>query len=80
MDIAENTTHDGDQVIDLTAPAPEELRGHRLTELVQALTGCSPERAELAVDDPFPTPLEEDDALTALAAAMVRVRNRQPAH
>ncbi|MEO7430320.1 MAG: hypothetical protein ABIY48_13160, partial [Acidimicrobiales bacterium] len=60
-----------DLTIDLTdvADAPN---GHRLTELVQALTGCSVERAELAVSDPTPTgPATTDQALRTMAQAIV---------
>ncbi len=54
--------------------------GHRLTELVQALTGCSVERAELAVSDPTPQgPASSDHALRTMARAIVRLRPRQPA-
>jgi hypothetical protein len=68
-----------DLIIDLTS-APEPPTGHRLAELVQALTGCSVERAELAVGDPTPTgPTSSDDALRTMAHALVRLRTRQPA-
>lgn len=40
-----------DLIIDLDDPPA----GHRLAELLQALTGCSVERAELAIDDPTPS-------------------------
>lgn len=67
-----------DLIIDLT-PTSEPPTGHRLAELVQALTGCSVERAELAVSDPTPTgPATTDDALHKLARAMVRLGSRQP--
>ena len=39
-----------DVIIDLDDPPT----GHRLTELLQALTGCSVENAELAISDPTP--------------------------
>lgn len=72
-----------DLTIDLTIDPPEPMipmTGHRLAELVQALTGCSAERAELAVGDPMPTAAADpDDALTTMALAMVRLRTRQPA-
>lgn len=72
-----------DLTIDLTIDLPEPMipmTGHRLAELVQALTGCSAERAELAVGDPMPTAAADpDDALTTMARAMVRLRTRQPA-
>lgn len=65
--------------IDLTEP-PMPTSGHRLAELLQALTGCGPERAELALDDPVPDgPTDPDRALTSVAAALVRLRARQPA-
>ncbi|HEX4866890.1 MAG TPA: hypothetical protein VFV32_04625 [Acidimicrobiales bacterium] len=68
-----------DITIDLTEPMIP-MTGHRLAELVQALTGCSAERAELAVGDPMPTAAADpDDALTTMALAMVRLRSRQPA-
>ena len=73
------TNQPANHTIDLTEPmitAP----AHRLAELVQALTGCSAERAELAVGDPMPSgAAEPDDALTTMALAMVRLRSRQPA-
>lgn len=54
--------------------------GHRLTELVQAPTGCSVERAEFAVSDPTPSgPTTSEDALRTIARAIVRLRPRQPA-
>ena len=58
-------------VIDLDDPPT----GHRLTELVQLLSGCTVERAELAVSDPIPSgAASNDDALDTLAAALVRLR------
>lgn len=66
--------------IDLTELATMPTTGHRLAELLQALTGCSAERAELALCDPIPTgPADPEQALTTVAAAMVRLRSRQPA-
>jgi hypothetical protein len=60
---------DGDTTID--------LRGHRLGDLVQALSGCRPETAELAVGAAVSDgQLDPDDALDALAEALVRVRRR----
>ena len=48
-----------DVIIDLDDPPT----GHRLTELLQALTGCSVESAELAISDPTPAgPASPDDA------------------
>lgn len=68
-----------DLIIDLTTPS-ELPTGHRLADLVQALTGCSAERAELAVSDPTPEgPATSDDALRTMAEAMVRLKVRQPA-
>jgi hypothetical protein len=68
-----------DLVIDLT-PSSELPTGHRLAELVQALTGCSVERAELAVSDPTPVgPTSSEDALRTMAQALVRLKVRQPA-
>lgn len=73
-----------DLIIDLTSD-PEPPAGHRLAELVQALTGCSVERAELAVSDPTPTgPASSEDALRTMAHALVRLKaaaraNPQPA-
>ena len=47
---------------------------------MQALTGCSVERAELAVGDPTPTgPADPDWALSSMSTALVRLRARQPA-
>lgn len=63
-------------IIDLDDPPT----GHRLADLVQALTGCSVERAELAVSDPTPVgPASEKDALLTMARAMVRLRPSTPA-
>ena len=60
--------------LDDRTPTPT---AHRLSELVQALTGCSVEGAELAVSDPTPDgPVAADDALDVLAAALVRLRPR----
>ena len=68
-----------DLIIDLTSSS-EPPTGHRLAELVQALTGCSVERAELAVSDPIPTgPASSEDALRTMAKALVQLRARQPA-
>jgi hypothetical protein len=68
-----------DVIIDLTADS-EPPTGHRLAELVQALTGCSVERAELAVSDPTPVgPTSSEDALRTMAQALVRLKVRQPA-
>lgn len=73
-----------DLIIDLTSDS-ERPAGHRLAELVQALTGCSVERAELAVSDPTPTgPASSEDALRTMAQALVRLKaaaraNPQPA-
>lgn len=65
--------------LDLTE-ASMPTTGHRLSELLQALTGCSAERAELALSDPIPAgPADPDRALTTMATAMVRLRSRQPA-
>jgi hypothetical protein len=60
-------------IIDLDDPPT----GHRLAELVQALTGCSIEHAELVVSDPTPSgPASDEDALETMAQAMVRLRPR----
>jgi hypothetical protein len=68
-----------DLIIDLTTPA-ELPSAHRLAELVQALTGCSVERAELAVSDPTPSgPATSEHALRTMARALVRLRAHQPA-
>lgn len=68
-----------DLTIDLTN-VDDLPTGHRLAELVQALTGCSIERAELAVSDPTPSgPSSSDDALATMARAIVSLRPRQPA-
>lgn len=67
-----------DLTIDLTELSSRPT-GHRLTELVQALTGCSIERAELAVSDPTPSgPVSDDHALRTMARALVRLRSPQP--
>ena len=61
--------------LDDRAPIPA---AHRLTELVQVLTGCTVEGAELAVSDPTPDgPMPADDALDVLATALVRLRPRR---
>jgi len=58
-------------IIDLDDPPT----GHRLAELLQALTGCSIERAELAISDPTPAgPTTPTGALDTIARAMVSVR------
>jgi hypothetical protein len=63
-----------DIVIELTT-ASDVPAGHRLGELVQALTGCSAERAELAVADPTPVgPTSSDEALRKTAEALCRIR------
>ena len=60
-----------DVILDLDDPPT----GHRLAELLQALTGCSVESAELAISDPTPSgPASPDDALTQVARAMVALR------
>ncbi len=62
-----------DVIIDLDDPPT----GHRLTDLLQALTGCSVERAELALSDPTPAgPASPEDALTSMARAMVALKGR----
>ena len=62
-----------DVIIDLDDPPT----GHRLTELLQALTGCSVEHAELAISDPTPAgPATPEDALTSMARAMVALKAR----
>lgn len=64
--------------LDLTE-SPMPTTGHRLDELLQALTGCSAERAELALSDAIPVgPADPERALTTMATAMVRLRSRQP--
>ena len=63
-------------IIDLDDPPT----GHRLTELLQALTGCSVERAELAISDPTPAgPASPDEALTSMARAMVALKGHSEA-
>lgn len=67
-----------DLIIDLSELS-EAPAGHRLAELVQALTGCTVERAELAVGDPTPMgPASSDDALRTTARALVLLRPRGP--
>ena len=62
-----------DVILDLDDPPT----GHRLTELLQALTGCSVESAEMAISDPTPSgPASPDEALSAMARAMVALRSR----
>lgn len=68
-----------DHIIDLRNLS-ELPAGHRLTDLVQALTGCTVESAEFAVSDPTPVgPASSEDALRTMARALVRLRPRQPA-
>ena len=63
-------------IIDLDDPPT----GHRLSELLQALTGCSVERAELAISDPTPAgPASPDEALTSMARAMVALKSHAAA-
>lgn len=58
-------------IIDLDDPPT----GHRLADLLQALTGCSVERAELAISDPTPAgPATPTAALDTMARAIVAVR------
>jgi len=65
-----------DVILDLDDPPT----GHRLTELLQALTGCSVETAELAISDPTPAgPASPEEALSAVARAMVVLRSSAPA-
>jgi len=65
-----------DVILDLDDPPT----GHRLTELLQALTGCSVETAELAISDPTPAgPASPDEAVDAVARAMVALRSSAPA-
>lgn len=68
-----------DLIIDLTDDTMYPSHGHRLAELLQALTGCGVERAELALGDPTPGPTGGDAALDAMARALIRLRTRQPA-
>lgn len=63
-------------IIDLDNPPT----GHRLADLLKALTGCSVERAELAISDPTPAgPATPDEALTSVARAMVALKSRPEA-
>jgi hypothetical protein len=60
-----------DVILDLDDPPT----GHRLSELLQALTGCSVESAELAISDPTPDgPASPDEAVSRVARAMVALR------
>ena len=62
-----------DVIVDLDNPPT----GHRLSELLQALTGCDVESAELAISDPTPAgPATPEDAVTAVARGMVALRSR----
>jgi hypothetical protein len=62
-----------DVIIDLDDPPT----GHRLTDLLQALTGCSAVHAELALSDPTPSgPASPEDAIATVARAMVALRSR----
>lgn len=70
------TTPASPVVIDLDDPPT----GHRLAELVQAITGCGIERAELAVSDPTPAgPATSSAALDTMARALVSLRARSEA-
>jgi hypothetical protein len=63
-------------IIDLDDPPT----GHRLSELLQALTGCSIERAEMAISDPTPSgPASPEEALNSMARAMVALKSRSGA-
>ena len=63
-------------IIDLDDPPT----GHRLAELVQALTGCGIERAELAISDPTPAgPASPTAALDTMARALVALKSRSEA-
>jgi hypothetical protein len=54
-----------------------DLRAHRLGELVQALTGCPTEIAELALGGLAPAgPIAEDHALDVVATALVRLHHQ----
>ena len=71
--IVRNDVTNTDVVVDLDNPPT----GHRLTELLQALTGCSVESAELAISDPTPAgPASPDEAVDAVARAMVVLRSK----
>jgi hypothetical protein len=64
---SEHPEYGPDRVID--------LRGHRLGDLVQVLSGCDPERAEMAVCEREPgTPVSPEAALDTLARALVQLR------
>ena len=77
MDRSSTTQRHRDPMIDF-ATVPEMPTAHRLGELVQALTGCSIERAELAVGDTSPWgPASSDQALRTIASAIVRLRGRR---
>jgi len=79
MAISSPTHSSSDVTLDLTN-LDALPTGHRLAELVQALTGCSIERAELAISDPAPAgPASSEEALRTMARAIVLLRPRQPA-
>lgn len=59
--------------------SPLDLRGHRLGDLVQVLAGCGAEEAELAVGSHPRRRLSSEDALDALAWALVRL-GKQRSH
>lgn len=62
----------------LTAPPRPlpDIRTLRMAELVQHLTGCQPDGALRAIEATgWPEPTSLDDALEALAGAMVRLRH-----
>ena len=62
-----------DVIVDLDDPPT----GHRLSELLQALTGCSVESAEMAISDPTPAgPASPEEALSAVARAMVALKSK----
>ena len=58
-----------------------DLPGHRLADLIQALSGCSAGRAELEVATlELGRCVSADEALDALARVLVRLRPKQAAN
>jgi hypothetical protein len=56
-----------------------DLRGHRLGDLVQVLSGCTAEHAELAVGEHLPgTAVSPEAALDTVARALIGLRSAEP--
>jgi hypothetical protein len=65
---------DRTRTVTIELDPPTSRAAHRLPELVQALTGCDAEQAELAIDDPVSTVATEGEALEVVARALLRIQ------